>query len=81
MIVWESSKAAKLFRHLLDDVYDGVEKKVNLLTAVLNLVDAFKSIIYGEDESLSGQFFDHHNKALYLRFAYNIALQMLGVQT
>ena len=56
LLYWESSEAAKLFGFEPgDDAYDGVKKKDNLLTDVLNLADGYKSIVDGEADSLSGQ--------------------------
>ncbi len=47
-----------------------------MLTDVLYLVDGYKSIVDGEGEDLSEQqVFNLHNKALYLRCAYSIALK------
>ena len=59
-----------------DDVYDGMKKKVNLLTDELNLVDGYKSIVDGSGERLSSHhIFNLHIKALYLRCAYVIVLK------
>ena len=65
-----------------DDVYVGIQKRIQLLSDALNLYDGYKNIVEGEGEGLSEfQVFNIRNKALYLRCAYDIALKRLGKDT
>ena len=65
-----------------DDVYVGVQKRIQLLSDALNLYDGYKNIVEGEGEGLSEyQVFNIRNKSLYLRCAYDIALKRLGKDT
>jgi hypothetical protein len=82
-IYWESMEAANLFGFEYgDDVYVGVQKRIQLLSDALNLYDGYKHIVEGEGEGLSEyQVFNIRNKSLYRRCAYDIALKRLGKDT
>jgi len=62
-----------------DDVFQGIQKRIEMLDCVLNACDGYKVIVEGEGGNLTQQqVFQLQSKALYLRNAYDVALKKLG---
>ena len=80
---WESKEAANLFGFQYgDDVYEGLEQRIQLLSDSVNQFHGYRSIVEGEGEGLSEyQIFNIRNKPSYLHCAYDIALKQLGKVT
>jgi len=81
-IFWQSERAAELFGFSYDDgedVYEGLKKRIDLFTKVLNQPDGWKEVVDKSDEHLSSHGMHKiKNKCIFLRAAYKKALDVLG---
>jgi hypothetical protein len=80
---WDSPEAAKLFGFSYqngDNVYNGVQDIVTLLSRAQQMHDGYKGLVANIDRAplTPIQIFRLKNQCLYLRTAYQIALNKLG---
>ena len=82
-LYWSSTEAAKLFlgsKHATEDVFDCLEGRIELLDKVMNHYAGYREVVVGEGEGLSEfNVFHIRIKSMYLRTAYSLALETLGV--
>ena len=79
---WESKEENLFGFQYGDDVYEGLEQRIQLLSDSVNQFHGYRNIVEGEGEGLSEyQIFNIRNKSLYLHCAYDIALKQLGKST
>jgi hypothetical protein len=76
-------EAAKLFlgsKHATEDVFDCLQGRIELLDKVMNHYAGYREVVVGEGEGLSEyNVFHIRIKSMYLRTAYSLALEKLGV--
>lgn len=85
-VYWYSSEAAKLFGFPYGEgsanviVYTALEEKIALLEKVINTPDGYKLVVTHSDERFSAYNKNIiHMKCVYLRNAYRIALDKMGL--
>jgi len=82
-LYWSSTEAAKLFlgsKHATEDVFDCLEGRIELLDKVMNHYAGYREVVVGDGEGLSEfNVFHIRIKSMYLRTAYSLALEKLGV--
>ena len=81
-IYWESREAANLFGFNYDeeeDVYQGLKDRIHMLGIVVKKPNGYKNAVEKSDEFMSDySIFTIRNKCIFLRAAYEIAIQDMG---
>eukprot|EP00956_Cyclotella_meneghiniana_P003862 scaffold4653_cov53-Cyclotella_meneghiniana.AAC.1 len=79
-IYWASPEAAILFGFEMGvDVYKGIQNRIEILQMSLSTCEGYRKIVEGDGKGLTRQqIFDLRIKAMYLRRAYDLALQLMG---
>ena len=80
MVVTEAAKLFGCNYNASDDPYELLEERIELLENAFDHYNGYREVVTGEGEGLSDfQVHDFRQKCFYLRNAYTIALEKLGV--